>query len=85
MQLLQRILTLVFHLLSHVFSYTSKKRTTNAFFIFLVLRRAFDTLDPNKKGIISADDLGTILDTLGQHQNDQVLKDLVASVDREGI
>lgn len=55
------------------------------FSYFLVLRRAFDTLDPNKKGIISADDLGTILDTLGQHQNDQVLKDLVASVDREGI
>lgn len=49
-----------------------------------VLRRAFDTLDPNKKGKINAEDLGTILDILGQHQNDQALKDLIATVDREG-
>lgn len=49
-----------------------------------VLRRAFDTLDSGKKGNISVDDLGTILDTLGQHQNDAALKDLVASVDRDG-
>ncbi len=53
--------------------------------IISVLRRAFDTLDPKKKGSINVDDLGTILDILGQHQNDQALKDLVASVDKEGI
>ncbi|XP_065211040.1 troponin C, isoallergen Bla g 6.0101-like isoform X2 [Planococcus citri] len=49
-----------------------------------ILKRAFETLDTSKKGVISVEDLGSILDTLGQHQNDQTLKELVASVDRNG-
>jgi len=41
-------------------------------------------LDPNKKGKINAEDIGTIMDILGQHQNDAALKDLIATVDKEG-
>jgi len=49
-----------------------------------MLQRAFEYLDPNKKGFIRADDLGTIFDILGQHQNDNSLREIVASVDKEG-
>ncbi|XKL63390.1 hypothetical protein PGB90_005754 [Kerria lacca] len=67
-------------------SLVMRKSSSNSIGMILkyVLRRAFDTLDPKKKGNISVDDLGTILDTLGQHQNEQALRDLVASVDKEG-
>nr|CAD7393960.1 unnamed protein product [Timema cristinae] len=49
-----------------------------------VLRKAFEAFDREKKGCISTDMVRTILEMLGHHVDDQIIKDIINEVDADG-
>lgn len=49
-----------------------------------VLKKAFDAFDREKKGCISTDMVGTILEMLGHRLDDDMLKQIIAEVDADG-
>ncbi|KAI8434750.1 hypothetical protein MSG28_003271 [Choristoneura fumiferana] len=51
---------------------------------FDVLKNAFDAFDHEKKGVISTDMIGTILEMLGHELDDDTLKEIIAEVDEDG-
>lgn len=56
-----------------------------AFFPFcIVLRNAFNAFDPEKKGYISTQMVGTILSMLGHQLDDKTLGEIIAEVDEDG-
>lgn len=50
----------------------------------LVLKRAFDSFDQEKRGAISTDIVATILKMMGQTVNRQILKSVIEEVDVDG-
>ena len=50
----------------------------------IVLQKAFNAFDSEKKGHISTDMIGTILEMLGHPQTESNLKEIVAEVDVSG-
>ncbi|KAF2364475.1 EF-hand domain [Trinorchestia longiramus] len=50
----------------------------------LVLKRAFDSFDQEKRGAISTDIVATILKMMGQTVNRQILKQVIEEVDVDG-
>ncbi|XP_071551703.1 troponin C, isotype gamma-like [Panulirus ornatus] len=50
----------------------------------IVLKRAFDSFDSDKKGAISTDIVGTILRMMGQTVNRQILTQVIEEVDVDG-
>lgn len=53
-------------------------------FSFLVLRKAFDMFDRDKKGCIHTNMVATILRTLGQTFEEKDLKELIEEIDIDG-
>ncbi|XP_073943474.1 troponin C, isoallergen Bla g 6.0101-like [Choristoneura fumiferana] len=49
-----------------------------------LLKNAFDAFDHEKKGVISTDMIGTILEMLGHELDDDTLKEIIAEVDEDG-
>ncbi|XP_063239231.1 troponin C, isoallergen Bla g 6.0101-like [Bacillus rossius redtenbacheri] len=49
-----------------------------------LLRKAFEAFDREKKGCISVDMVRTILEMVGHHVDDKMLKDVIAEVDADG-
>ncbi|XP_063360003.1 troponin C, isoallergen Bla g 6.0101-like isoform X1 [Cydia amplana] len=49
-----------------------------------LLKNAFDAFDHEKKGIISTDMIGTILEMLGHEIDDDSLKEIIDEVDEDG-
>ncbi|XP_026495197.2 troponin C, isoallergen Bla g 6.0101-like [Vanessa tameamea] len=49
-----------------------------------MLRKAFDTFDQEKKGVISTDMIGTILDMLGHELDDDTLTEIIQEYDVNG-
>jgi len=49
-----------------------------------ILKKAFDSFDPDKKGSINSEMVGTILRLMGQPFNTQTLKELIDEVDEDG-
>lgn len=57
----------------------------NVIFLFcLVLKNAFDAFDHEKKGVISTDMIGTILEMLGHELDEQTLKEIIQEIDQDG-
>lgn len=54
------------------------------YFVWLVLRKAFDTFDTEKKGKITCDNINTILDMLGHATDTGTVKTIVAEIDHQG-
>nr|CAD7262423.1 unnamed protein product [Timema shepardi] len=50
----------------------------------VLLRKAFEAFDREKKGCISTDMVRTILEMLGHHVDDQIIKDIINEVDADG-
>ncbi|XP_076033462.1 troponin C, isoallergen Bla g 6.0201-like isoform X2 [Oratosquilla oratoria] len=50
----------------------------------IVLKRAFESFDQDKKGAISTDIVGTILKMMGQTVNRAILKQVIEEVDIDG-
>nr|CAD7454728.1 unnamed protein product [Timema tahoe] len=50
----------------------------------VMLRKAFEAFDREKKGCISTDMVRTILEMLGHHVDDQIIKDIIKEVDADG-
>lgn len=50
----------------------------------IVLKRAFDSFDQDKKGAISTDIVATILKMMGQTVNRSILKQVIEEVDVDG-
>nr|CAD7588663.1 unnamed protein product [Timema genevievae] len=50
----------------------------------ILLRKAFEAFDREKKGCISTDMVRTILEMLGHHVDDQIIKDIILEVDADG-
>lgn len=50
-------------------------------FCVLVLKNAFDAFDREKKGLISTDMMGTILEMLGHELDEDTLKKIIDDVD----
>ena len=51
---------------------------------FLVLKKAFDAFDHEKKGCIGTDMVGTILSMLGYELSESTLQEIIAEVDEDG-
>jgi Ca2+-binding EF-hand superfamily protein len=51
---------------------------------FSVLKKAFDAFDREKKGCISTEMVGTILEMLGHRLDDDMLAEIIAEVDADG-
>ncbi|XP_034840578.1 troponin C, isoallergen Bla g 6.0101-like isoform X2 [Maniola hyperantus] len=49
-----------------------------------MLKKAFDTFDHDKKGVIETDMIGTILEMLGQELDDGTLSDIIKEYDEHG-
>ncbi|KAB1725474.1 hypothetical protein FNE60_30090 [Klebsiella pneumoniae] len=49
-----------------------------------MLRKAFDAFDREKKGSINTDMVGTILQLLGVHVTEKMLKEIIDEVDEDG-
>jgi Ca2+-binding EF-hand superfamily protein len=49
-----------------------------------VLKKAFDAFDHEKKGCISTEMVGTILEMLGHRLDDDMLAEIIAEVDADG-
>ncbi|XP_059057171.1 troponin C, isoallergen Bla g 6.0101-like [Achroia grisella] len=49
-----------------------------------VLKNAFDAFDHEKKGVISTDMIGTILEMLGHELDDDTLNEIINEVDSDG-
>lgn len=49
-----------------------------------VLQNAFDAFDHEKKGVISTDMIGTILEMLGHELDEDTLKEIITEVDVDG-
>ena len=49
-----------------------------------MLQNAFDAFDHEKKGVISTDFIGTILEMLGHEVGEDDLKEIISEVDVEG-
>lgn len=49
-----------------------------------VLKNAFDAFDHEKKGVISTDMIGTILEMLGHELDEDTLKEIITEVDEDG-
>jgi len=49
-----------------------------------ILKKAFDSFDPEKKGSINSEMVGTILRLMGQQFNTQTLRELIEEVDEDG-
>ncbi|KAK2709415.1 troponin C, isoallergen Bla g 6.0101-like isoform X1 [Artemia franciscana] len=49
-----------------------------------MLRKAFDAFDREKKGSINTGMVGTILQLLGVHVTDNMLRDIIQEVDEDG-
>jgi Ca2+-binding EF-hand superfamily protein len=52
--------------------------------VFSVLKKAFDAFDREKKGCISTEMVGTILEMLGHRLDDDMLAEIIAEVDADG-
>lgn len=52
---------------------------------FIVLKKAFDTFDVEKKGSIGTQMVGTILNMLGIQITDKMLDEIIAEVDEDGM
>lgn len=52
--------------------------------IYAVLKNAFDAFDHEKKGVISTDMIGTILEMLGHEVDEDTLKEIITEVDVNG-
>jgi Ca2+-binding EF-hand superfamily protein len=52
--------------------------------VFAVLKKAFDAFDHEKKGCISTEMVGTILEMLGHRLDDEMLAEIIAEVDADG-
>lgn len=48
------------------------------------MKNAFDAFDQEKRGIISTDMIGTILEMLGHQLDSESLKEIIAEVDEDG-
>lgn len=48
------------------------------------MKNAFDAFDHEKKGVISTDMVGTILEMLGHELDEATLKEIIAEVDEDG-
>jgi Ca2+-binding EF-hand superfamily protein len=48
------------------------------------LKKAFDAFDREKKGCISTEMVGTILEMLGHRLDDDMLAEIIAEVDADG-
>lgn len=48
------------------------------------MKNAFDAFDQEKKGVISTDMIGTILEMLGHQLDDATLQEIIAEVDEDG-
>jgi hypothetical protein len=53
--------------------------------VFSVLKKAFDAFDREKKGCISTEMVGTILEMLGHRLDDDMLAEIIAEVDADGM
>ncbi|XP_026329214.1 troponin C-like isoform X1 [Hyposmocoma kahamanoa] len=49
-----------------------------------LLKNAFDAFDHEKKGVISTDMIGTILEMLGHELDEATLKEIITEVDEDG-
>ncbi|XP_072943884.1 troponin C, isoallergen Bla g 6.0101-like isoform X2 [Epargyreus clarus] len=49
-----------------------------------LLKNAFDAFDSEKKGVISTDMIGTILEMLGHDLDEDTLKEIINEVDQDG-
>lgn len=49
-----------------------------------MLKKAFDTFDREKKGQISTDMIGTILDMLGHELDNETLTEIIQEYDQNG-
>ncbi|XP_077285339.1 troponin C, isoallergen Bla g 6.0101-like isoform X2 [Arctopsyche grandis] len=49
-----------------------------------LLKNAFDAFDQEKKGVISTDMIGTILEMLGHILDDDTLAEIISEVDQDG-
>jgi Ca2+-binding EF-hand superfamily protein len=49
-----------------------------------VLRKAFEAFDPDKKGYIETDMIGTILDMLGVKCTEEMVEEIIEEVDSDG-
>lgn len=49
-----------------------------------MLKNAFDAFDHEKKGVISTDMIGTILEMLGHELDEATLKEIITEVDEDG-
>lgn len=49
-----------------------------------MLRKAFEAFDPEKKGFISTEMVGTILEMLGIQVTEKMLEDIIIEVDADG-
>lgn len=56
-----------------------------AFFIILVLKKAFDTFDLEKRGCISTDMVRQILEMLGIQVTPKMFDEIISEVDADGI
>lgn len=54
-------------------------------YILLVLRKAFDAFDTEKKGKITCDSINTILDMLGHATDAVTVRNIVAEIDHQGM
>lgn len=50
-----------------------------------VLKNAFDAFDHEKKGVISTDMVGTILEMLGHELDEATLKEIIDEIDQDGM
>lgn len=48
-----------------------------------MLKKAFDTFDRDKKGVIGTDMIGTILEMLGHELDDDTLSEIILEYDQE--
>lgn len=67
------------------FFYFPSLRSNRSFstFIFSVLKKAFDAFDQEKRGCISVNMVGTILNMLGHALTESMLADVIAEVDAD--
>lgn len=53
--------------------------------LFAVLRKVFDSFDHNKKGSIPTSMVKTIFQVMGHRVDEQMLQEIIAEVDADGI
>jgi len=53
-------------------------------FFCIVLKKAFDAFDHEKKGSIGTNMVGTILTMLGYELSDSTLQEIISEVDEDG-